>query len=393
MIDKIPRLVFTILAVLFVIVSINTLAWVNFPLTMLGMACAVLLLNVDAWYLAQISVGASNIIQSLVYSFMFIMLQGDAAVKNIIILMVMHLIAHQPKEYENTLLINNKGSFVWGLSLIVLEYVLSALGMVSGMYDVTDLPFHAQIIRNLLFTSSLVVLFYHMLVSKRQVLVKQLENQDRDWLSDLLNLIAHNIRTPMGSIFNRIQIIKLKAANDRPIAKDEIEKMEADNDRIMAIVNQLLHHSTKYANSNVNKTKTLASILDELHQEERLKIENPSNIGFTMGMSYARTLELCLDSLIQNAKKYSVDDIEMRISETRHEYQISIKDQGVGMTETQIKNYGTPFVASSNSKGSGLGLYVLLQLVRKQGWNWALDSKIRQGTTTTIYIYKKRLYI
>ena len=64
---------------------------------------------------------------------------------------------------------------------------------------------------------------------------------------------------------------------------------------------------------------------------------------------------------------------------------IVIKDQGIGISPEMLEKVFDPYF-TTKQKGSGLGLAITHSIVRKHGGYIAVDSKLDQGTTVTIYL-------
>ena len=67
--------------------------------------------------------------------------------------------------------------------------------------------------------------------------------------------------------------------------------------------------------------------------------------------------------------------------------QVKVKDQGVGMTEEQVKQACDPFYTTkSPAEGTGLGLAVSYRIVEQFGWRMSIDSLPKRGTVVTVTI-------
>ena len=64
---------------------------------------------------------------------------------------------------------------------------------------------------------------------------------------------------------------------------------------------------------------------------------------------------------------------------------ISFQDTGVGIPEARLELIGRPFY-TTKSKGMGLGLSIVKQVVEKHGGTINVKSKLGKGSTFTIQI-------
>ena len=96
-----------------------------------------------------------------------------------------------------------------------------------------------------------------------------------------------------------------------------------------------------------------------------------------------------LNNLIDNAIKYSGEAVTISIkADERH---ISIKDNGIGISEADLKHIFEKFYRAHTGnihdvKGYGLGLYYVKSIVEKHGWTITAESEPGKGTRFTLSI-------
>ena len=79
----------------------------------------------------------------------------------------------------------------------------------------------------------------------------------------------------------------------------------------------------------------------------------------------------------------------MELEESQSSAIIRVSDQGMGMAPEQMTNlfqkfYRTPDARRSGIKGTGLGLYLVKQLVEAHGGTISVSSTVNRGTTFTV---------
>jgi signal transduction histidine kinase len=104
-------------------------------------------------------------------------------------------------------------------------------------------------------------------------------------------------------------------------------------------------------------------------------------------------------NLISNAIKFSSkkDLISVHIDykgSGRDQYQITVADQGTGMTEKQIKDIQafenhTSTEGTNNEQGFGIGLTEALRTLDNHGGTFNIDSSEDEGTTFTVFFPRK----
>ena len=103
-------------------------------------------------------------------------------------------------------------------------------------------------------------------------------------------------------------------------------------------------------------------------------------------------INILLNNLISNAIRYQnpevlnpIVDVEINMSDTSTG--IIVKDNGIGIDkENQIKIFDMFFRVAENSVGSGLGLYLVKEIVDKLEGKINLDSEIGVGTKFSVVI-------
>jgi signal transduction histidine kinase len=99
---------------------------------------------------------------------------------------------------------------------------------------------------------------------------------------------------------------------------------------------------------------------------------------------------IALTNLIDNAIKYNVPNgavtVDAKLASDPRFLQISVSDTGVGIPENDIKKLFTKFFRAENvmqfaTEGSGLGLYVVKNIIMRHGGNIWVESQLHRGTT------------
>jgi signal transduction histidine kinase len=104
-------------------------------------------------------------------------------------------------------------------------------------------------------------------------------------------------------------------------------------------------------------------------------------------------MEYACYNLLTNAVKYSPQRTEVRVSawkESGH-VRISVKDQGIGMDQKEVKQifqkfYRTKKAEESGEAGTGIGLSIVQQIVEQHGGEIEVVSQPGAGSCFTLVV-------
>jgi signal transduction histidine kinase len=149
--------------------------------------------------------------------------------------------------------------------------------------------------------------------------------------------------------------------------------------------------------SDVVSLTNLALFLNERNAESAgikidLSLEGRTFIAELDPLKIAQVL----DNLVNNAIKFSPrgSTVEIKIGIKRNIVSISVRDEGAGISENQMKCLFQPFQESGRgagpgTHGAGLGLTISQRIVEAHGGNIAVQSGPGKGSTFTINLPAK----
>lgn len=103
-----------------------------------------------------------------------------------------------------------------------------------------------------------------------------------------------------------------------------------------------------------------------------------------------RELSLNVMDIAQNSVKAEADLITITVKESDKEdfLDISIADNGKGMTEEQVKQVIDPFFTTRTTRKVGLGVPLFKLAAEQTGGNLTINSTLGVGTTTSAHFVK-----
>ncbi len=216
--------------------------------------------------------------------------------------------------------------------------------------------------------------------------------------NEFISTAAHELRTPLTVIMGYSDLMLEHLEKYEFSIEQKKEFLYNINNKVATlerIVEDLLDVNKIESGRPLllDKAPTnLAKLLKELirnHQREtkRHRITTDfDEISLLMMLDAGRIIQV-LNNLINNAIKYSPDggDIEIRVTQENDQLEISVADQGLGMTEEQLDRVFDKFyrVDTSNTAiaGLGLGMSIAKNIIEAHGGQIGIESTPSQGTT------------
>ncbi len=219
---------------------------------------------------------------------------------------------------------------------------------------------------------------------------------------DFLTIAAHQLRTPGTAVNWALESLVSDQSLNKE-AKDLANTGLSAAKNLMKIVNDLLNITQieegkfGYQFQEVDLISFFDNLLAEAEpvaKEYKVKIyldRPPQPIKI---LADVNKLSIAISNIIDNAMKYNVPNGEVVVkieSMPDSSVQISIKDTGVGIPEEEAKNLFNKFFRASNIsktkiEGSGLGLYIVKNVIEKHGGKIWAESVLGRGTTFFIIL-------
>tara|TARA_R110002051_G_scaffold159564_2_gene231050 strand:- start:7672 stop:9645 length:1974 start_codon:yes stop_codon:yes gene_type:complete len=207
---------------------------------------------------------------------------------------------------------------------------------------------------------------------------------------------SHELRAPLSSILGLINIILSEEKEESLVFK--LKMMEQSITRLDGFIKDIVHYSQnkhlKVETKSINfKTIINDSIESLWYLENTSKSKIQSNILEEAPFySDKKRISIVFDNLISNAIKYHniendnpIIDIKVRIS-LENAY-IEINDNGVGISKEHLnKIFNMFYRVSSKIMGTGIGLFVVKEIITKLNGKISITSEVNKGTKFLIVL-------
>lgn len=223
----------------------------------------------------------------------------------------------------------------------------------------------------------------------RDGLDKAIDNQLKSerMKSELITNVSHDLKTPLTSIINYVELIKKEENISPGYLKDYVNVLDSKSKRLKILIEDLFEAS-KASSGNIELNMEKIDLTQLLRQsigemEEKLseasldlKINMPEEKTYVR--ADGRRLYRVLENLLINISKYSLPNTRVYID-------IIEEDNKVKLTMKNISSYELNFDPeeimerfkraddSRNTEGSGLGLAIARDLVNLQGGTFSID--------------------
>ncbi len=220
-------------------------------------------------------------------------------------------------------------------------------------------------------------------------------------VKDFLSNVSHELKTPLTSM--KILADSLNASENTPMEfyKEFMEDMANEIDRETAVINDLIGmvrtenyiSKLEFVRVNINDfTESIMKMLRPMAESRNIEL-----LLETFSPIYVMADEVkfsqVLINIIENAIKYNRDGGHVHVSIKAFEDNcfIRIEDNGMGIPKENLERIFDRFyrVDTSHSKdveGTGLGLYIVKEIVVQHGGRIKADSIEGQGSVFTICI-------
>lgn len=266
-------------------------------------------------------------------------------------------------------------------------------------------PTLARRLSPLFFASAIILILFGAILIR---LLRYLDEQQKmaELRNDFSYAMVHDMKSPLSSIIMGTRFLHSGKVDNKPEIKEKyFSIIEDEANHLLALVNKLLTIS-KLENKKLilnKQTVNLEPVIDDIVEKAHNKTDKP--IDFTVDLltkhvlADEQYLAEAISNLVDNAIKYSKDEIRITItSQSSDKYVfIKVRDNGIGISREDQRiifdKFGRAAVHEQNRKGGvsgfGLGLNYVDQVMQAHGGKVTVASEKDKYSEFTLYIPKQ----
>ena len=214
--------------------------------------------------------------------------------------------------------------------------------------------------------------------------------------NDFISSVSHELRTPLTAIKGWSETLREAGDMDAELTAKGLEVISSEAERLSSIVEELLDFSRMQGGHIAVKFERM-DLLAELEEAVFLFRDRAAREGIELIYVEAADMPPILGdhdrlkqvfiNIIDNAIKYSNrgDKVRVEAADMGAHVQVVVSDSGVGISKEDLPKIKNKFYKANNTRpGSGIGLALADEIVRRHKGRLEIDSEEGVGTTVTI---------
>ncbi|MBI4856080.1 MAG: HAMP domain-containing protein [Acetobacterium woodii] len=237
----------------------------------------------------------------------------------------------------------------------------------------------------------------YMIIIRNMTAARHIQEEQRKFISS----VSHELRTPLTTIIGYTDMLTRRQVADPEILNRSLNTINREGHRLLRLVDNLLNVNKfdkaefDFKKTNLNIVLLLSDVVEQMQikaSQSDIEINYVSDELPEILGDYDRLQQVFIN-IIHNAIKYSNrgDIIDVISAIEDNHIVVSIRDYGPGISEIEQKRIFNAFyrVEEDRSRGydeggSGLGLYIVKQIVEKHEGKIDIVSQVGEGTNIIV---------
>jgi signal transduction histidine kinase len=290
--------------------------------------------------------------------------------------------------------------------ILLLAFYASKRMSARVLYDIEQLTNYLDEISNKNYKAIIKTKYFYEFLQISLLLknlVKKLSNRDKQkrkytaklrlvnkQRNDILSAISHEFKNPVASIMGYAQTLEEDPDINPKIRAKFLEKISSNGEKISKMLDRLAL-SVKLDNNDLEIHESefnLKTLAEEVAANLRLKYKEREihvNVPTQMIKADKTMLELTLINLLDNALKYSQNDVYLSLENDV----VSVKDTGIGIKEEHLDKVTSKFYRvdkNSWDNSMGIGLAMVSYILKAHNSLLVINSTFAKGSVFSFSI-------
>lgn len=237
--------------------------------------------------------------------------------------------------------------------------------------------------------------------------INYIDEQERVRLlrEDFSYAMVHDMKSPLTSIIMGTKYLHSGVLEKKPEIKEKYFCIVEDEaQHLLALINRLLtiskleHGKLHIQKAEVNLETMIDDVADKYKAKSAKPIHITTHIRTTTALADEEYLKEAISNLVDNATKYSKEEINIQISTLENDKNVYIKvfDEGIGIAKSELKTIFNRFERAAEHErdarktrgGFGIGLNYVLQVINAHGGKISVKSEKDKWSEFTISLPK-----
>ena len=237
--------------------------------------------------------------------------------------------------------------------------------------------------------------------------INYIDEQERVRLlrEDFSYAMVHDMKSPLTSIIMGTKYLHSGVLEKKPEMKEKYFCIVEDEaQHLLALINRLLTISKlEHGKLSIQKAEIdLEAMIEDVVDKYKAKSAKPIHIttlfGATSALADEEYLKEAISNIVDNATKYSKEEINIQISTSENDRNAYIKiyDEGIGIARSEMKTIFNRFERAAEHErdarktrgGFGIGLNYVLQVINAHGGKVSVNSEKGKWSELTISLPK-----